>query len=113
MGNYHLRHQEASSDAAIGRNELIEKIGRFAQDLTPIALVGGGGIGKTFIILTVLHDDRIQQSFGDNRRFIRCDRFPASHTHFLQGHWRRHRKPRGPGPLTMIPILEGDACSPR
>ncbi|KIK01282.1 hypothetical protein K443DRAFT_98958 [Laccaria amethystina LaAM-08-1] len=41
--------------------------------LTRIAILGPGGIGKTSLALSVLHDARVQTKYGDARVFVSCE----------------------------------------
>ena len=80
---------------------MIQRIVNLAEDLTSIALIGAGGIGKTSIVLTVLHDNRVNERFGDNRSsvansFLHPHSFPPS---ALQGYRRGIENPKDLTPL--------------
>ena len=70
-------------ESCFGRDEIIKEVIELAKVLQSIALIGAGGIGKTAIALSVLHHPLIEARFGHERRFIRCEEFPASRVHFL------------------------------
>ena len=66
-----------------GRGDLVDEIVGHAECHRSIALIGAGGIGKTSIARAVLHDDRVKNHFGKNRRFIFCGKLLANHNQFL------------------------------
>ncbi|KAG6830447.1 hypothetical protein H0H87_008085 [Tephrocybe sp. NHM501043] len=64
-----------SKPQVFGRDSEIDDIVRIIQQNSParIAILGSGGIGKTSLALSVLHDERILQRFRDARSFLSCE----------------------------------------
>ncbi|KAF8801657.1 hypothetical protein BYT27DRAFT_7197884 [Phlegmacium glaucopus] len=55
-------------------NEIDIVVNEVLSDLSPrIPILGSGGIGKTTLALSVMHDDRICTKFGDERVFVSCE----------------------------------------
>ncbi|KAF8889866.1 hypothetical protein BD779DRAFT_1799696 [Infundibulicybe gibba] len=54
-------------------NAIVAALSQPADAGVGIAILGPGGIGKTSIALSVMHDDQICSKYGDNRVFISCE----------------------------------------
>ena len=69
-----------------GREEFIEKSvdALVATSSANIAIMGGGGMGKTAAALVILHHERIAETFGRHRYFVSCE--TASNAETVLGH---------------------------
>jgi len=54
------------------------------DNFASVLLSGGVGVGKTAIALSLLHHDQIEDRFGENRHFMRCDGLTNSLPSFLE-----------------------------
>jgi len=61
-------------------NEILDLTGQVAST----ALYGSVGVGKSFVALSVLHDNRTKATFGRNRHFARCNDPTNSLVGFLE-----------------------------
>ncbi|KAG8939239.1 hypothetical protein FRC03_006422, partial [Tulasnella sp. 419] len=52
-------------------NKVIQLI--FSATSTRVAILGSGGMGKTSVALKTVHDSRIIERFGINRRWVPCE----------------------------------------
>jgi hypothetical protein len=66
-----------------GREELIEKVVGLTENLKPVALIGAGGDREDIHCSHCPHHQRVEERFGENRRFICCDQSLTSSAHFL------------------------------
>jgi len=61
-------------------NEILD----LTDQVASTALYGPIGVGKSFVALTILHDNRTKDIFGRNRHFTRCDNPPNSLEGFIE-----------------------------
>ncbi|KAG6808831.1 hypothetical protein H0H92_002745, partial [Tricholoma furcatifolium] len=64
-----------SKPRVFGRETEIKQIVTIIQELSParVAILGSGGIGKTSLALSLLHDEQIAARFQRNRLFVSCE----------------------------------------
>jgi len=66
------------------REEIVNEILDFTDQIASTALYGSIGVGKSFVALAVLHHSRTRATFGRNRHFMRCDGLTNSLGDFLE-----------------------------
>ena len=59
----------------VGRDTEVARLVQawLASPVQPVAVLGAPGIGKSAICLAALHDQQVQERFGNRRWFVRCD----------------------------------------
>ena len=64
--------------------EIVNEILDLTDQVASTALYGSIGVGKSFVALTILHDNRTKAIFGRNRYFTRCGDPPSSLEGFIE-----------------------------
>lgn len=65
------------------REQIVNKILDLTDRAASTALFGSIGVGKSSVVLTLLHHNRTEARFGRNRHFMRCDNLRNSLEDFL------------------------------
>lgn len=66
----------------LGRDPIVKETVDFLLKCRHVALIGPGGMGKSYVARKVLHDDTIFAKYQDRRFFVRYDDMtrPRLHT---------------------------------
>ena len=74
----------AAPTTSFSREEVVNEILDLTGQIASTALYGSIGVGKSFVALAVLHDNRTKAVFAGNRHFMRCDDLANSLKVFLE-----------------------------
>jgi hypothetical protein len=78
--------------------EIEEMVGALCLEVPqPVPVLGPPGIGKTTVLLTALHDERLAEAFGERRFYVSC----AGDARAVSAALRRYELESGPAVLVL------------